>query len=188
MKVLKRLSQFDVITNIAYILVGLVLYTKSVGWWIPTTCVLLGIGSGILHYYKHRWSAYFDWGGMYAVFGGLAGFSWITNPAGATAIGMLLFLSALLIDIISHSKVRKPNLIAISAIMLIGIIVNFSLASALLVGWGFTIAFVPWAMAGGAYKTPNEHYELYHGFWHLLTSEAIYATVLILTKNLHHFM
>lgn len=181
---MNKLTNFSVITNLAYVILGIVLFQKGILPGVAISAVCLGFGSAYLHYKETRFSAYFDWIGMYLTFGNLASVAVLGGSLHSLALGMILGLACSIIDIASKGRIRIKNLVAISVVLIAGLLINKPLSALLVVSNVFAIAFVPWEIAGGRYDEPNSGYEIYHGFWHILTAYAIYVTAIIVNGNL----
>lgn len=158
-------------SNLAYLVAGWVAF-RSVGGAAAAVffaaMAFLCFGSALYHGVKTRWSARWDHGGIYAVFGGLAfllmagGHGWATwiMLGGAAAAGLGL---AWLLD--GNLLARIALLLAlISAAVLTG---GDLLRGLLSLGF-FALGFTAWLID----KHTGLLGRLGHGLWHVLTAVA----------------
>lgn len=177
MKILKS----DVITNIFYIFLGVVAYMSNLPFLIYISPIVLGIGSGVYHYFSTRLTAYFDWIPIYMVFNSLLAYTVMSGDFAIFLWGILTLLAATL-DIATRGEIRKFILGVIGIGLLTGIVVTKGFDPFLYIAFLYSVAFVPWKLGGdiNVMKVSTSRYALYHGFWHIITTYAIWENIKII--------
>lgn len=158
-----------VLTNLAYIVAGIIAW----GWSIPAGMfvIILGIFSGIHHYFGTDTTRTLDYLGMYWVLIGLSsiplGLDLPTSVAGIFAAGITL------VTLFGSSRVVIGTLIGISLV-----VVGYAsgLDPAL---WVAALLSIAYFFNYYGDKVPS-HHGVAHGAWHVVTALAIVEAVKLL--------
>lgn len=167
---MNKLLSTPVISNLAYILTGMYLYTQGYPLAIALSSIFLGIASGIYHYHYSNFTLALDWIGMYAVFS-------YPTVAVFTGIGLVATLFWALItamSILIHSIRPDKRYYILAAIIggyILGMIHNLYLRELLHVLFIYSVAFTSW-MVGRKITEIHEDGH-FHALWHLTTAYGI---------------
>jgi hypothetical protein len=160
---------FESYSNLAYSLVGLLVYLIHRDALVAILFVNLGVASYIFHYYKTKPIYLFDWWAMALINIGLIGYHF-DNPI----VWLLSFIGA---TVYGYRYMGKDNVykeVAFTAVpALIAIAVNTSIINALLVLCMFLLAIAVRAFDSDP-KQAKFHDSVAHSVWHILTSVFYY--------------
>jgi hypothetical protein len=160
---------FESYSNLAYSLVGLLVYLIHRDALVAILFVNLGVASYIFHYYKTKPIYLFDWWAMALINIGLVGYHfdnqwiWVLSFIGLTMYGYRF---------LGKDNVYKE--VAFTAVpALIAIAVNTSIINALLVLCMFLLAIAVRAFDSDP-KQAKFHDSVAHSVWHILTAVFYY--------------
>jgi len=160
---------FESYSNLAYSLVGLLVYLIHRDASIAMLFINLGVASYIFHYYKTKPIYLFDWWAMALINIGLMGYHF-DNP-------IVWPLALIGVTIYGYRYMGKDNVykeVAFTAVpALIAIAVNTSIINALLVLCMFLLAIAVRAFDSDP-KQAKFHDSVAHSVWHILTAVFYY--------------
>lgn len=161
-------------SNVAYVIGAIVVAVRRpelMGWLLTAAMVLLGVGSGLYHYFKRGWSNRVDVSGMYATMSAIGFATWPIQADWWAAIAV--FCTGVITALYAHVLWKRWDTTKVMAVTLLvgtaGLIASGSWLT-LAVSWGcYAIGYAFWTI--DQRTTWLGRYG--HAMWHVFTAVAM---------------